>query len=72
MNNSVFGMSLENIRYRADIKLCSNESQKEKLIAKPNFESRIIFEETLAANCMKKAKIIFNTPTYLGMSILDI
>ena len=71
MNNAVFGKSMENIRNRVDIKLCSNEKKVEKLIAKPNFESRTIFVENLAAIHVKKTKIIFNKPIYIGMSILD-
>jgi intergrase/recombinase len=42
-NNSVFGKTIENLRNRMDIKLCSNERKVEKLIAKTNFESRTIF-----------------------------
>jgi hypothetical protein len=72
MNNSVFGKTVENIRNRVDIRLCSNEKKVEKLIAKPNFESRTIFTENLVAVHMKKTKIVFNKPIYIGMSILDI
>ena len=72
MSNSVFGKTLENIRNHVDIKLCSNKQKVEKLIAKPNFESRTIFTETLAVIHMKKTKIVFNKLIYIGMSILDI
>jgi hypothetical protein len=56
MNNSVFGKTMENPRNRVDIKLCCNERKLEKLIAQPNFESRTIFTENLAAIHMKKLK----------------
>jgi hypothetical protein len=72
MNNSVFGKTMENIRNCADIKLCSNEKKVEKLIAKPNFESRNIFTETLFAIHTKKTKVFFNKIIYIGMSIPDI
>jgi hypothetical protein len=72
MNNSVFGKTMENIRNRVDIKLCSDGFKAEKLIAKPNFDSRTIFTENLVAIHMKKTKIVFNKPIYIGMSILDI
>ena len=72
MSNSVFGKTMENTRNRVDIKLCSNEIKVEKLTAKPNFESRTIFAETLAAIHIKKTKIVFNKLIYIGMSILDI
>jgi len=58
---------VENIRNRVDIKLCSDLKKKtEKLIAKPTFES-----VTIAVH-MKRTKIVFNKPIYIGMSILDI
>jgi hypothetical protein len=72
MNNSVFGKTMENIRNRMDITSCSNEKKVEKLIAKPSFKSRTIFTETSAASHMKKTKMLFNTPIYIGMNILDI
>ena len=57
MNNSVFGKTMENIRNRVDMKLCSNEKKAEKLITKPNFESRTIFTETLAAIHKKETNL---------------
>jgi hypothetical protein len=72
MNNSVFGKTMQNIRNRVDIKLCSDEEKAEKLIAKPTFESLTIFTENLVAIHMKRTKIVFNKPIYIGMSILYI
>ena len=70
MNNSVFGKTMENIRNRVDIKLVNNKKQAEKLSAKPNHCN--IFSEDLVAIHMKKTKLVFNKPVYLGMSILDL
>ncbi|XP_048583266.1 uncharacterized protein LOC116615318 [Nematostella vectensis] len=72
MNNSVFGKTMENIRNRVDIRLVTNESQARKLISKPNYQHRTIFCESLAAIHMKKTKLVFDKPVYLGMSILDL
>ena len=72
MNNSVFGKTMENIRNRVDIKSVNNEKQAEKLSAKPNFKHCNIFSENLVAIHMKKTKLVFNKPVYLGMSILDL
>ena len=63
---------MENLQNRVDIKLCSNENEAEKLIAKPNFESRTIFAGNLVAIHMEKTKIMFNKPIYIGVCILDI
>ena len=72
MNNSVFGKTMENIRNRVDIKLVNNKKQAEKLSAKPNFNHCNIFSEDLVAIHMKKTKLVFNKPVYLGMCILDL
>jgi len=44
----------------------------EKLITKPTFEHATIFTENFVAIHMKKIKILFNKPMYMGISILDI
>ena len=72
MNNSVFGKTLENIRNRVDIRLLSSDIKAQKLAAKPNYDCRTIFDENLVAVHMKKTKLYFNKPVYLGMSILDL
>ena len=72
MNNSVFGKTMENIRNRVDIKLVNDKKRAEKLSAKPNFKHCNIFSEDLVAIHMKKTKLVFSKPVYLGMSILDL
>ena len=63
---------MENIRNRVDIKLMNNEKQAQKLSAKPNFNHCNISSEDLVAIHMKKTKLVFNKPVYLGMCILDL
>ena len=72
MNNSIFGKTMENIRNRVDVKLVNNRKQAEKLSAKPNFNHSNIFSENLISIHMKKTKLTFNKPVYLGMCILDL
>ena len=72
MNNSVFGKTLENIRYGVHIRLISSDKVAQKLAAKPYFERCTIFEENLIAVHMKKTKLYFNKLVYVGMSILDL
>ena len=76
MNNSVFGKTMENIRNRVNIKLVNTEEQFKKLTAKPNYESRKIFNdnvnESLVSVHMKRTSLTMNKPVYLGMSILDL
>ena len=72
MNNSVFGKALDNFRNRVDIRLISTDKVAQKLTAKPNYDCCTIFDENLIAVHMKKTKLYFNKPVYLGMSILDL
>ena len=44
----------------------------QKLAAKPNYDRCTILDENLIAVHMKKTKLYFNKPVYLGMSILDL
>ena len=72
MNNSVFGKTIENIRNRVDVQLVTSEAKASKLTSKPNYDRLTIFDENLIAVHMRKIKLYFNKPIYLGMSILDI
>ena len=63
---------MENIRNRVDIKLVNDKEQAEKLSVKPNFYHCNIYSEDLVAIHMKKTKLVFNKPVYLGMGILDL
>jgi len=72
MNNSVFGKTMENIENRIDVRLVTDEKKATSLAAKPNYDSRTIFDENLIAIHMKRTKLLYNKPIYLGMCILDI
>ncbi|CAK1598078.1 unnamed protein product [Parnassius mnemosyne] len=78
MNNSVFGKTMENIEKRVNIKLVTHWENQGKalgaqdLIAKPQFHSLSIFSENLVAVQLRKTKLIYNKPIYLGFCILDI
>ncbi|KAJ8980518.1 hypothetical protein NQ317_007938 [Molorchus minor] len=74
MNNAVFGKSMQNVRKHRIVKLVNKwegEYGAKKFIASPNFESRSIFSDTLMAIEMKKSRIVFDKPLYIGMAILD-
>ena len=72
MNNSVFGKTIENIRKRQDIKLVDNRKTALKFSKRPNFERATIFDKHLIAIHMKKTKVYFNKPVYVGQAILDL
>jgi len=72
MNNSVFGKTMENIDKRVDIRLVTNKEVALKLAARPNYNSLTFFDKNLIAVHMKKTKVCYNKPVYLGLCILDI
>ena len=72
MNNSVFGKTMENIRNRVNIQLVNSEAKARKLASKPNYQHCTIFNENLVAVHMKKTRLVFDKPVYLGMCILDL
>lgn len=78
MNNSVFGKTMENVLKRVNVKLLNrwNNNGKsqgvESFIAKPEFHSLSIFSENLVAVQLKKTKVFYNKPIYLGFCILDL
>ena len=72
MNNSVFGKTMQNVETYVDLKLVCDREKAIKLAAKPNYDRTTIFDENLAAIHMKKTKIFYDKPIYLGMAILDL
>jgi len=61
-----------NLRKQQDIRLVSNGKSAERLVAKPNFNSFEIINEDLTMIKMKKVKILWNKPTYVEFTILDL
>ena len=72
MNDSVFGITMENARKHRDIRLVTTGKKRSKLVSEPNYHSTKYFPENLLAMEMKKIKIKIKKPVYLGLSILEI
>ena len=71
MTNSVFGKTLQNIKNKVDSRLITSHKVAQHLAAKTNYDCCTIFGENLIAVHMKKTKLYFSKPVYLGTSILD-
>jgi len=69
---SISGKTMENIFKRINVELVNTKRRMQKLCAKPNFQSFKIFNHDLVAVNLKKTNLVFNKPTYVGFSILDI
>ena len=75
MNNSVFDKTMENVRLRCSVEIANGSDEKriERLIAKPNYKSGYIFENSnLVSMRMGKTTVCLNKPVYLGQTILDV
>ena len=72
MNNSIFGITMENVRKYRDIKLVTTDEKRSKLVSKLNYHTTNYFSENLLAIEMKKIKAKMNKSVYLELSILEI
>ena len=72
MNNSVFGITMENVGNHRDIKVVISGKRRKRLVSEPNYHSHKKFFNHLMAIEMKKITLKMTKPLYLGMPILDI
>jgi hypothetical protein len=72
MNNSVFGKTMENMRKRINVKLCTTVTNFKKQVAKPQFHRFKIFNEDLVGVHLNVTTLELSKPIYVGMSILDL
>ena len=77
-NNAIFGKCMEAVEKRVTVKLLDKWENKsgavgaEKRIGKSQLHSLKIFNENFVAIQLKKMKVTFNKPIYVGFAVLDI
>ena len=75
--NSSFGKTMENLRNRVDVEIFNDndESDRKRLlkrIAKPNYDSSVIFENLqLVSVRMRQSTVLLNKPIHHGVSVLS-
>jgi hypothetical protein len=72
MNNSIFGKTMENVRNRIAVNLCTNQEQFLKLTRKPNAKNCMQFNDDLMAVEMGAVSVKMNKPIAVGFSILEL
>lgn len=78
MNNAVFGKTLENVDKRVDVRIVTSWQCPGKrldacsLINKPNFDRSLIINENLVIIQLKRLKVTYDKPMYIGFSVLDL
>ena len=72
MNNSCYGKTLESKRNRLTVQLISNRESLLRRSNTPFFCEFKIFNENLAAISSRKKSILWNKPTIVGASVLDL
>ena len=72
INNSVFGMTMKNVRKHRDIKLVTSDKRRNQLVSEPNYHTTKYFSENLLTIEMKRIKVKMNKAVYLCLSILEI
>ena len=60
MNNSVFGMTMENVREHKDINLGTTDKRRNQLVSESNYHQTKCFSEKLLAIEIKKIKVKMN------------
>ena len=72
MNNSCYGKTLESKRNRLNVQLVTNSHDLLRRTDVPFFCEFKIFNENLAAISSKKRSILWNKPTIVGATVLDL
>ena len=69
--NSLFGVTMTRCERFKNFKIVTNETQVDKNVKKPNFNSRNIINENLAILEIEKTSVVYSYPILIGSIILQ-
>lgn len=72
ISNACYGKFLENPLKRHRLVLATNKKQIMKLISKPEFVDRKIFDDELVAVELRHKKLVFDRPVIVGFAVLEL
>lgn len=72
MSNACFGKTMENLRKRGNMRFVSTTSQAETFVQRATFKSFKIISDDLVSVSFSPSSIVWNKPTPVGASILDL
>ena len=70
--NALYGKTVENVRNRREICLCTTKSALKRKCDSPLLKGVRIFNDTLVAVEMQKAMVLINKPTAVGFTVLEL
>jgi hypothetical protein len=71
-NNSLFGTTMENVRKRHTVRICTCSHQAEVLASKPRLKEFFIINRQLSIFQLGKESVTLNCPVYMGQCVLDL
>ena len=71
-NNSLYGKTVENLKNRINLRLCTKEAQLVTYASNPRFRRSIRISGELVVVLLLKDEVVLNRPSYIGQSVLDI
>ena len=72
MINSVYSITMENLRKRINVRLVNNAKDYKRYVSKPSFGSQNFFRKDLVIIHEIKRVLTHDKPIYVGLSILNL
>jgi hypothetical protein len=71
-NNSLFGKTMENVRKRHSVRICTDNHQAEVLSSNPRLKDFFLVNDKLSVFQLGKETVVLNRPVYMGQCVLDL